>query len=268
MRRFIFCSLCLVVLAGFSPVYAQDKARDNPPVTGEAIKDSAEKIVDNTAEKAGEIGDDVQASTSSLVEDLKKARDIIMGSAGDNAFARGLIIALFQPMFLAAMFSLGLWAGQMSERFKHVWALPVVAFTAIFIGAFITAYHSEWKPEFGGEGHSKILSSLQSTEVVTVLVGLLVGGAVAARLILPPVLALLGAIAAGLILGFSQTTELGEHHNSLLPFWAGFGLTGLLVNIFGLGFETFLGSINLAMVTRWIGLATVALSFFFGMKIF
>lgn len=209
----------------------------------------------------------VVEKTSSLADDIKKARDIILDGAGDNAFGRGLIIGLLEPVFIASMFCLGLWAGQMSERLRHIWVLPVVTFVATMIGAFITAYHSEWKPDFSSEKFT-FIEHLGSTDAVSVIVGLLVGGAVAMRFVLAPVLALAAAVIAGLTIGFSQTAEIGEHSNSLLPFWTGFGLTGLLVNIFGIGFETFFQSINLNSVTRAVGLATVALSFMFGMKIF
>lgn len=224
-----------------------------------------EKYAEETS-LSKEISDEVKEATSSLAGDLRKVRNIILDGSGDNAFARGMIIALFQPMFLAAMFALGLWSGQMSEKLSMIWVLPIVVYVATFVGAFITIYHSEWKPDLAHENF-KFMESLESTDVVTVVVGLLIGGAVGMRLTVIPVLALLVAALAGLTLGFSQTTDLGEHGNSLLPFWVGFGLTGVLVNIFGIGFETFLQSIKMDMVTRWLGLATVALAFFFGMQV-
>lgn len=220
------------------------------------------------AQEAAEIADktaDTTPAASALTDDLQKAKELLLGKGGDNPLARGMLLALFQPIFIASMFSLGLWAGQMSERLIHIWILPVFVYAATVIGAFITAYHSNWKPEFDG---NKLLASLESTDTVAVLVGLFLGGAVGMRLLVPPVIAAIGAIIVGVILGFSQTGEIGAHSNSLIPFWAGFGLTGLLINIFGIGFETFLESIKLNTVTRMVGFATAIAAFSFGAKLF
>lgn len=228
----------------------------------ETASDKAEEYSDSASDAA----DNATGSTSSLTDDMKQARDIIMKNAGDNSFARGLIIALLQPIFLASMFSLGLLAGQMSERLKHIWVLPVIMYVATVIGAFITTYHAEWKPQFDSE-HLKYFGALQSTDMVAVVIGVIVGVTVGFSLAIPAIFAILGAVSIGLILGFSQTADIGDHHDSLLPFWSGFGLTGLLINIFGIGFETFFQSINLKMVTRLIGIATAALSLFLGAKL-
>jgi hypothetical protein len=205
--------------------------------------------------------------TSSFLADVARAREILLGNAGDNPFGRGFMVALFQPVFLASMFCLGLWAGQMSERIRFVWVLPVFAFVATVAGAFITTYHADWKPVFDPDSQA-FLHKLSSTDAVAVIVGLMAGAAVAMGFVIAPFFAIVAAIVAGLALGFSQTAEFAAQKNALMPFWAGFGLTGLMVNIFGIGFETFLQSISLAMVTRWIGFATLALSFMFGTKIF
>jgi hydrogenase/urease accessory protein HupE len=247
MRRFILFILTLGICAFAAHMgFAQDAAdKASEPSTTEAIKETA----------------------SNLAKDLKKARDIILDGAGDNPFGRGFMIALFEPVFLASMFCLGLWAGQMDEKIKNIWALPVVAFAATVIGAFITAYHSDWKPDFT-DHKLAFLADLESTDAVAVVVGLMFGGAVGLGYTVPPLMALTAVGAAGLALGFSQTNELGAHKNALLPFWTGFGLTGLLINIFGIGFETFMQSINLSTLTRWIGLGTVALSVLMGSKVF
>ena len=207
------------------------------------------------------------SGTSDLAADLKKARDIILDGSGDNAFARGLLIGLLEPIFIASMFCLGLWAGQMSEKLRHIWVLPMLTFAATLIGAFITVYHSDWKPELNSDNFA-FLEHLGSTNAVAVIIGLLVGGAVGMRFVAPPVIALVVVACAGLAIGFSQTSDIGDHSNALIPFWSGFGLTGLLVNIFGIGFETFFQSINLSSVTRAVGIATVILSFMVGMQIF
>ena len=218
------------------------------------------------AQETAEVAEKTADTTSSLAADIQKAKTLLMGEGGDNIFARGFLVALFQPVFLASMFCLGLWAGQMSEKIPNIWVLPVFVLAATLIGSFIATYHTEWMPKATGE--HKALASLQSTDAVAVIVGLLVGGAVGMQLAVVPFVAVIGAIVAGLALGFSQTTEIGEHHNSLMPFWAGFGLMGLLVNIFGIGFETFFQSIKLPAVTRCVGFATAVAAFFFGSKLF
>lgn len=256
MRR--LCSILLIALFLFAPLLPVLAADDAAPKESAyaAEKAEAEKAVDKAADK-----------TDGLRADVKKARELILGRAGDNAFGRGLLVALFEPVFLASMFCLGLWAGQMSDRLSNIWMLPIFAFGATLIGAFITAYHSDWKPHFGGK-EGDMLASLGSTEAVAVVVGLAIGAVVGMQLVVAPFFAIAGVAVAGLLLGFSQTAELGAHKNALLPFWAGFSLTGLLINIFGIGFETFLQSINLKVLTRWAGFATLALSFAFGTKIF
>jgi hydrogenase/urease accessory protein HupE len=204
---------------------------------------------------------------SGFTADIERARDIILGNGDDNPFGRGFMVAIFQPVFLSSMFCIGLWAGQMSERLRGIWALPLLVFGATVIGSFITTYHADWKPNFDPEEY-KILSQFQSTDAVAIAIGFIAGIAVGMNLLVAPFFALVVAIFAGLGMGFSQTTEFAEQKNALLPFWTGYGLTGLLVNIFGIGFETFLQSINLSVVTRMVGFATLALSFYFGVKVF
>ncbi len=206
-------------------------------------------------------------TVSSLTADLQKARDIILEGTGGNPFGRGMMVALFQPVFISAMFCLGLWSGQMSEKITAIWALPLLIFGGLVIGAFISAYHTEWKPNFD-TSNNPILAQLSSTDAFAVIVGLLAGAAVGMRLVVPPIVAIAIVGAAGLGVGFSQISEIGAHKNALIPFWAGFGVMGLLINIFGIGFETFFESIKLNMITRWVGFATLALSFMFGTRIF
>lgn len=262
--HFVFLFVVLV----FSLLPPVSFAQDSLPPAQE------ETVTDNVRELAEEITQEIQPEENvtetpdspvvpTLTEDLKQARDIIMKNAGDNGFARGLIIALLQPIFLASMFCLGLLAGQMSERLKHIWVLPVILYAATVIGAFITTYHAEWKPSFE---NLKYLSSLQSTEAVCVAIGVVVGVSVGFALGIPVIFAMVGAIGIGLILGFSQSSEISNDH--VMRFWAGFGLTGLLVNIFGIGFETFFQSINLKMVTRLVGVATAVLAMYLGVKLF
>lgn len=209
--------------------------------------------------------DAIKETAASLTADLKKARDIILEGSGGSPFERGFLIALFEPVFLVSMFSLGLWAGQMDQKLKNIWMLPMVAFLATLVGAFITTYHADWKPDLAND-QLPFLAVLQSSDAATVAIGIAVGAAVGLGFTVPPILALAAVGGAGLILGFSQISEIGEHKNALLPFWTGFGLMGLLINIFGLGFETFLESIGLTNVTRWLGSATAALALAIGMK--
>lgn len=251
---------CLMSLAPMDASWAQDYAQDS-------VAERTHEETETTAETAKDtVESSVEEATSGLRHDLKEAKDLLLGKGNDSPFARGLLVALFQPIFLASMFCLGLWAGQMSTRLSTIWMLPVFTFGAIVLGAFIATYHSDWKPEFN-EGSLKFLSNFQSTDTGTLLVGLLIGAAVGLQLLVAPLFAIIGVVAAGLWLGFSQTAELGQHHNALIPFWAGFGLTGLMINIFGIGFETFLQSIRLPVATRIVGIATLLASAFFVAKI-
>jgi hypothetical protein len=243
MRRFLLLLLSLAVFVALVK-------------TGLAA-DAADKVKDSSTVDA------VKETAQSLAADMKKAREIILDGSGGNPFGRGFLVALFDPVFLASMFCLGLWAGQMSERLKHMWALPVIAYAGTIIGAFITVYHPEWKPDLHSEKFG-FLSELESTNAMTIAIGLVLGGAVGFGYTLPAVFAMGAMAAVGLGLGFSQTSDIGEHTNAPLPFWAGYGLTGLLINIFGIGFETFLQTLGLMSVTRWIGLATLGLSLLVG----
>lgn len=248
----------MLQLAPATLALAQDYAQDSATEQAHESETSA-TASDKLEAKAEE-------AVSSLRQDIQKAKDLLLGKDNDSPFARGLLVALFQPIFLASMFCLGLWSGQMSTRLSTIWILPVFTYAAILVGAFIAAYHSDWKPQFD-EGSLKFLSNFQSTDTGTLLVGLLIGGAVGLQLLVAPVFAVIGVVAAGLWLGFSQTAELGSHHNALVPFWTGFGFMGLMINIFGIGFETFLESIKLQFVTRLVGVATLIASFFLVAKI-
>jgi hydrogenase/urease accessory protein HupE len=275
MRKILSALFLIAVFAIHSPVvFAQDKdvtstieksANKAADKAGDAAKDVAKDVQDevDTAKEKITDNSDKNSSNDALMNDIHKARDIIMNGTGGNIFARGMLIALLQPIFIAAMFCLGLWAGEMSEKLKHIWALPVIVYAATMIGAFITTYHAEWKPD---ETHYKFLSHLQSTDTVAIIIGVVIGVAVALQFTLPSFFAMFGVAAIGLILGFSQTSQPNAQH-SIINFWAGFGLTGLLVNIFGIGFETFFQSINLKLVTRLVGAATTVLSIYFGAKL-
>lgn len=251
----------LMIIAPLDATWAQDYVQDS--VVEENYTDNLPHHADDSTTSLQSTGDaPITKATEGLRKDLQEAKDLLLGQGNDSPFARGLLVALFQPLFLASMFCLGLWSGQMSTRLTAVWILPLFTFGAIVLGAFIAMYHSDWKPQFN-EGNLQFLSNFQSTDAGTLLLGLIIGGAVGLQLIVAPIFAILGVVAAGLWLGFSQTAEIGAHQNALIPFWAGFGLTGLLVNIFGLGFETFIQSLRLPMITRLVGVATLIASFFF-----
>lgn len=266
MRRMLSCFAfiaisLMVTFAPLTPLLAQDYAADK----AEAVDTQRDALEEKAHEAAATTKEAVQKLGQGLGADLKKAREALLGNDdhSDNPFARGFLIALFQPIFMASMFCLGLWAGQMHERLSSIWVMPVFAYVATVVGAFIAVYHSDWKPQFD-EG---LMSQFQNTDAVTLVIGLLIGAAVGMRFLAPSLIAIAGVIIAGLGLGFSQTTDVGAHHNALLPFWAGFGLTGLLVNIFGIGFETFLESSRLQAVTRFVGVATLFASFILVAKI-
>lgn len=279
MRKILLSAFILLLTCHSPLALAQDKEgaekiSSQVEETAGKLKDAAQDVANDVQQEVNDAADKMddmadQASTDdrpSLLNDLKKARDIILDGAkhdkGGNSVPRGMVIALLQPLFIAAMFCLGLWAGQMSEKLKHIWALPVLLYIATLIGAFITVYHSEWKPD---ETQYKFLHNLQSTQAVSVAIGLVLGIVVSLQFLVQPFLALLGAIALGLVLGFSQTSDIDTQ--SVLPFWAGFGLTGLLVNIFGIGFETFFQSISLKIIPRLVGIATAILSVYVGSKL-
>jgi hydrogenase/urease accessory protein HupE len=286
MRK-IFSSLLLIgLIAIHTPVaFAQEEVKAAVSEKSDQAEETASKATDKLKDAASEVAKDVQKevdtakeklddatdtaekeNSSSLMNDIKKARAIIIDGVkkdSGSSILRGMIIAFLQPIFIASMFCLGLWAGQMSEKLKHIWALPVIMYAATIIGAFITAYHAEWKPD---EEHYKFLHALQSTEVVSVIIGLFLGILIALQFVMPAFFAMLAAVAIGLILGFSQTSDMGDSH-TVMKFWAGFGLTGLLVNIFGIGFETFFQSINLKLITRLVGVATAILSVYIGAKL-
>ncbi len=48
----------------------------------------------------------------------------------------------------------------------------------------------------------------------------------------------------------------------------GFGLSGLIFNIIGIGFETFLESINLSVMVRLVGFVCVCLGFVLAVNVF
>jgi hydrogenase/urease accessory protein HupE len=273
MRHYFF-ALSLILALAF-PIASI--AQDAEPTTTETVKESAQELATEVQQEVTQAADsvaetvteatDAEPHKSSLARDIKKARKIIISGSGDNDFVRGMIIGLLQPIFLAAMFCLGLWSGQMSEKLKHIWVLPVAIYVATAIGVFISIYHTDWKPSLDNENF-KFLTHLQSMDAVAVMIGVIIGAAVAMQFAVTPIIALAVVAAAGLFMGFSTLPDINTDQTSLMSFWAGLGLTGLLVNIFGIGFETFFQSINLRMITRLVGIATAVLSIFMAVKIF
>ncbi len=272
MRHFVLALVLMCTLAFPIASFAEEAT----PTTTETVKESAAELASEVQQEVTQAADavsetvdeatDTQTIESSLAKDIKKARKIIINGSGNNDFIRGMIIGLLQPIFLASMFCLGLWSGQMSEKLKHIWVLPVAIYVATAVGVFITIYHTDWKPSLDNENF-KFLTHLQSMDAVAVVIGVIIGAAVAMQFAVTPIIALAVVAAAGLFLGFSSIPDITDQA-SLMPFWAGLGLTGLLVNIFGIGFETFFQSINLRAVTRLVGIATTLLSIFMAVKIF
>jgi hydrogenase/urease accessory protein HupE len=200
------------------------------------------------------------AFAGTLSEDLSEARNLVTGNLSDGPFWRGMLYPLFHPAVLASLFCIGLWAGLSSDRLSTIWAIPIAFFIAIIIGAFISEYHPQWRPNFKSlHDEYPDLPPLLSTTNITVAIALVMGAVVAMNFTLPPLITL-GVIAVlGVILGsseLSQITSITDKDNIIIPFWAGFGMTGLIMTIFGIGFETFAKSVNMAFLIRLAGFFT------------
>lgn len=210
------------------------------------------------------------AFAGTLGEDLREARNLVTGNLSDGPFWRGMLYPLFHPTVLASLFCIGLWAGLSSDRLSSIWAIPIAFFFAIVIGAFISEYHPQWRPDFSTlrEDYPE-LPPLLSTTNVTLAIALVMGAIVAMNFTLPPLITLIVIAILGVILGVSELHMLhniteGDH--IIIPFWAGFGLTGLILTIFGIGFETFTKSVNLAFLIRLSGFFTAVLALVVAVK--
>jgi hydrogenase/urease accessory protein HupE len=211
------------------------------------------------------------ALADSFGDDMAKIRELLMENAKDNSFWRGMLLPMFQPMFLASMLCFGLWAGQLRDKLTVEWAIPITLLVGTVIGAFIAAYHPDWQPDFSTlQDSDEKLPNLNSTEVAAVLGGLAIGMMVGLQTATPGFLALVFSSLIGLAYGLSQTGLLGDDFSNAdrLAFWTGFGTTGILMNIFGLGCHSFLTSVNASQSARVLGFMTVLFAFYRGMRIF
>jgi hydrogenase/urease accessory protein HupE len=199
-----------------------------------------------------------------LGEDLREARNLVTGNLSDGPFWRGMLYPLFHPTVLSSLFCIGLWAGLSSDRLSSIWAIPIAFFLAIVIGAFISEYHPQWRPDFRTlREEYPDLPPLLSTDHVTLAIALVMGAIVAMNFTLPPLVTLIIIAILGLILGSSELTlmhKITDGDHIIIPFWAGLGMTGLIMTIFGIGFETFTKSVNMAFLIRLSGFFTAVLA--------
>jgi hydrogenase/urease accessory protein HupE len=200
------------------------------------------------------------AFAGTLGEDLHEARELMLGNVSDAPFGRGMMYPLFQPAVLSSLFCIGLWAGLSTDKISTIWAIPISFFVAIVVGAFINEFHPGWRPDFSSwQDDYPELPSLLSTEGISLAIALVVGTIVAMNFTLNPLLTLAVTIFLGLILGSSDLQAIADQAGEkaiIIPFWAGFGFTGLIMMIFGIGFETFAKAVNMAFLIRLAGFFT------------
>jgi hydrogenase/urease accessory protein HupE len=210
------------------------------------------------------------AFAGTLSEDLREARNLVTGNLSDGPFWRGMLYPLFHPTVLSSLFCIGLWAGLSSDRLSTIWAIPIAFFIAIVIGAFISEYHPQWRPDFTSlrEEYPE-LPPLLSTTNISLAIALVMGAIVAMNFTLPPLITLIVIAILGVILGSSDLAlmdSITDRDNIIIPFWAGFGITGLIMTIFGIGFETFTKSVNMAFLIRLSGFFTAVLALIMAVK--
>ncbi len=206
--------------------------------------------------------------SSPFIEDLRQARDVLTQNTTSRPFLRGMLMPLFQPVFMLIMFCFGLWTGQQTGKLSTIWAVPIVLLVSVVTAAFITAFHPEWHPDLTFS-ENQFVPDMTANGVTGVVLAMAIGLIVGMQLTFPAYLALALAVFAGLGLGFTHTIE-GENATSgdLVSFWLGFGLSGLIFNIIGIGFETFLESINLSVIVRGVGFICVLLGFVLAVNVF
>ena len=256
MRNINYFLILFFIVASFAVFFTSQFA-----VAQEAIADTA------TTETSTQPSEPLIQSP--FLDDLKQARDILTKDATNRPFLRGLLMPLFQPVFMLIMFCFGLWTGQQSNKLSTIWAVPIVLFVSVFAAAFITAFHPEWRPDLSF-ADNQFIPDMTANGVTGVILSMGVGFIVGLQLTFPAYIALAFAGVAGLGLGFTHTveSETAGGSSALLSFWLGFGLSGLIFNIIGIGFETFLESINLSFLVRLVGFACVCLGFVLAVNVF
>lgn len=228
-----------------------------------AFAQEAATTVENSSETAG------PAIESPFLNDLKQARDVLTQDTTNRPFLRGLLMPLFQPVFMLIMFCFGLWTGQQSDKLSTIWAVPIILLVGVVASAFITAFHPEWQPDLTF-ADNQFIPDMTANGVTGVVLSILVGFVVGMQITFPAYFAIAFASIAGLGLGFTHTVEesTGAGSGELVSFWLGFGLSGLIFNIIGIGFETFLESINLSVMVRLVGFICVGLGFVLAVNVF
>lgn len=252
-NRFLILFLIIAAVFVFFPDHialAQDASTDVPTTTSSTYSEPS-------------------ALQSPLLEDLKQARDVLTNDTTNRPFLRGLLMPLFQPVFMLIMFCFGLWTGQQSDKLSTIWAVPIILLVGVVAAAFITAFHPEWKPDLTFANNS-LVPDMTANGVTGVVLSIIVGFVVGMQLTFPAYAAIAFAVVAGLGLGFTHTVdnESGGGSGQLVSFWVGFGLSGLIFNIIGIGFETFLESINLSVIVRLVGFVCVCLGFVLAVNVF
>lgn len=200
------------------------------------------------------------AFAGTLGEDLKAARELMLGNVSNAPFGRGALYPLFQPAVLASLFCIGLWTGLSTDKLSTIWAIPVSFFVAIVVGAFISEFHADWKPNVAKLQETyPDMPPLLSTEGISLIIAVVIGGIVTMNFTVPPLVTLGITMILGLALGASDLQAIASEATEksiIIPFWAGFGLTGLIMTIFGIGFETFAKSVNMLFLIRIAGFLT------------
>lgn len=264
---FRFASILLsALIIGFvvCSAYAQDVYENETAVTAPTETAASEAA---PTEKPKAEDKEVFKELDAFSQDMTKIRDILVESAGNRPLLRGMMLPLFQPMFLAIMFCFGLWASQISDRVPIIWSVPAALFLSVVAAAFISAFHQEWKPDLTF-GDSKYLPDLTDVQITTMLCAIAIGAMVAFNKSISPIGDIAFASAVGLVSGFSQTSINTDGNHDTLMFWVGFGMTAVLLNIIGIGFETFLKSMKLSRLVQFFGVLSVGLGFMLAVQVF
>ena len=240
----------------------ESETAQNAKAAAGDLSEELDEISDNSITDEGEEAIKKKAKTTKtkatdLMEDLKKARDTLVGKQKESTpFLRGMILPFFQPVFLIAMIVFGLWTGQLREALPAVWVIPMTVVAAMVAAAFITVFIPELRPNLSvGEGEN--LLNRTSIDTIAVIPAILLGLIVGLRLRMVPVIAFLFSAAIGLFFGFTRITDITPHTVDFILFWLGFGLTSLIFSVFGIGLQDFLRSMGMGLFVRAFGFISV-----------